>query len=92
MASVRGCSSATDAELWEGGSNWNHHFLAAAPWAKNDYRLPEGMTIPRHKHLTWCQVFVVQGTMEVQVGNEPLQEDRPELRKVFRTLPLGGNP
>lgn len=30
--------------------------------------------------------------MEVQVGNEPLQEDRPELRKVFRTLPLGGNP
>lgn len=50
------------------------------------------MTIPRHKHLTWCQVFVVQGTMEVQVGNEPLQEDRPELRKLFRTLPLGGNP
>ena len=48
--------------LWEGDYNVESGF----------YRLPAGLTIPRHQHLTWCQVVVIQGTMEVQVEDEPL--------------------
>ncbi|MFM9073159.1 MAG: cupin domain-containing protein [Cyanobium sp.] len=47
--------------LWEGDYNVESGF----------YRLPAGMTIPRHKHLTWCHVYVIQGTMEVRVAEEP---------------------
>jgi len=32
--------------------------------------LPAGLTIPSHHHPCWCQVFVVQGTMDVQAEGE----------------------
>jgi quercetin dioxygenase-like cupin family protein len=42
--------------LWEGDYNVESGL----------YRLPEGMTIPRHHHAFWCQVFVVVGAMRVR--------------------------
>ena len=52
--------------LWEG----NHNVEAGL------YRLPKGMTLPRHLHTTWCQVFVVSGAMQVQaVGEDPQHID-----------------
>lgn len=46
--------------LWEGDHNVESGL----------YRLPAGLTIPSHHHRYWCQVFVVQGTMEVQAEAE----------------------
>lgn len=42
--------------LWEGDHNVESGLS----------RLPQGLTIPRHHHPYWCQVFVVQGLMQVQ--------------------------
>jgi hypothetical protein len=64
------------------------------------YRLPAGLTIPSHHHPYWCQVFVVQGTMEVQaqaeaphtiaIDDSPLlvicEENRPQPRSASRCL------
>lgn len=48
--------------LWEGGHNVESGL----------YRLPKGLTIPRHHHAGWCQVFVVSGAMRVQEdGDDP---------------------
>jgi len=48
--------------LWEGNYNVESGL----------YRLPEGMTIPTHHHPAWCQVFVIDGKMEVQAeADEP---------------------
>ncbi|MFZ9951284.1 MAG: cupin domain-containing protein [Vulcanococcus sp.] len=46
--------------LWEG----DHNVEAGL------YRLPQGLTIPCHRHLHWCQVFVVRGVMQVLVDGE----------------------
>lgn len=47
--------------LWEGDHNVESGL----------YRLPQGLTIPRHHHPYWCQVFVVSGEMRVQAeGHE----------------------
>jgi quercetin dioxygenase-like cupin family protein len=48
--------------LWEGDHNVESGL----------YRMPAGMTIPRHHHAHWCQVFVVSGAMAVRAdGEEP---------------------
>ena len=46
--------------LWEGDHNVESGL----------YRLPAGLTMPSHHHPYWRQVFVVQGTMDVQAGGE----------------------
>jgi quercetin dioxygenase-like cupin family protein len=46
--------------LWEGNYNVESGL----------YRMPQGMTIPRHHHAHWCQVFVVSGAMQVQADAE----------------------
>jgi quercetin dioxygenase-like cupin family protein len=48
--------------LWEGEHNVESGL----------YRMTQGLTIPRHHHPYWCQVFVVSGAMRVQAdGDEP---------------------
>lgn len=48
--------------LWEGDHNVESGL----------YRMPQGLTIPRHHHPYWCQVFVVSGAMRVQAdGDHP---------------------
>ena len=46
--------------LWEGDHNVESGL----------YRMPQGMTIPRHQHPSWCQVFVVSVAMQVQGDGE----------------------
>ncbi|MCS5690602.1 cupin domain-containing protein [Cyanobium sp. FGCU-6] len=46
--------------LWEGEHNVESGL----------YRLPQGLTIPRHHHPVWCQVYVVSGAMQVQADGD----------------------
>ena len=61
--------------LWEG----DHNVEAGL------YHLPQGLTIPSHRHLHWCQVFVVSGVMETALTDSLLlvtcEEDRPSIRR-----------
>lgn len=46
--------------LWEGDHNVKSGL----------FRMPQGMALPVHHHLYWCQVYVVSGSIEVQVEGE----------------------
>ncbi len=59
-APVRGGVNIDKSIIWEGDFGVRSAF----------FRMPEGMTIPKHTHPDWVQVMVIEGEMEVETGQD----------------------
>ena len=60
QAPVRGGIVIDKSVVWEGDYDTRSAF----------FRIPEGMTIPRHTHPKWVQVIVVEGEVEVETDED----------------------
>ena len=59
-ATVRGGTVMEKCVVWEGAHDVRSAF----------FRMPQGMTIPRHTHPKWVQVMVLQGEIEVETARD----------------------
>ncbi len=60
QAPVRGGTVMDKSVVWEGDYDIRSAF----------FRMPKGMTIPRHTHPKWVQVMVVEGEFEVETDED----------------------
>lgn len=61
-APVRGGVDMEKSIIWEGDFDVRSAF----------FRMPKGMSIPRHTHPKWVQVMVLEGEMEVETEQDGL--------------------
>lgn len=59
QAPVRGGTVMSKSIVWEGQFDIRSAF----------FRMPKGMTIPRHTHPGWVQVMVVEGEMQIDTDD-----------------------
>ncbi len=62
QAPVRGGTVMNKSVVWEGGFDIRSAF----------FRMPKGMSIPRHTHPKWVQVMVVEGEIEIEADEDAL--------------------
>ena len=60
QAPVRGGTVMDKSIAWEGDYDTRSAF----------FRMPKGMSIPRHTHPKWVQVMVVEGTIEIETEED----------------------
>ena len=62
QAPVRGGTVMNKSVVWEGSFDIRSAY----------FRMPKGMSIPRHTHPKWVQVMVVEGEIEIEADEDAL--------------------
>lgn len=60
QAPVRGGTVMDKSIIWEGDFEVRSAF----------FRMPEGMSVPKHTHTKWVQVMVLEGEMEIESAQD----------------------